>query len=118
MSTSTSYTTLSFKTMYNTVVLVLNHGVPVQPRILVYMILNGKGSLTGYGLHGDSLASVFFSCFFLNETFLLCVDNIVLDKQCSQILSTTNQQGMNVMALVINTRTLLSLLLRTFSEHF
>ena len=45
--------------------------------ILVYMILNGKGDLTGCGLHGDSLASIVLTgqsniagCF-INKTFLL-----------------------------------------------
>ena len=42
----------------------ISDGVPVQPpkkcTILVYMTLNGKGGLTGCGLHGYSLVSVLF----------------------------------------------------------
>ena len=56
----------------------------LKSTILVYMILNCKGSLTGCGLHGYSLVSILFyrsiqySCLFLYKNFLLLLACFVL----------------------------------------
>ena len=52
------------------------HSMILKQAILMYMILNGLGGLTGCGVHGYSLSfisnrSIQYSCLILNKTFLL-----------------------------------------------
>ena len=68
---TTARSPLPFKIMYaNIVALWLHrHSVILNSTVLVYMIINGKGSPTGCGLHGYGLVSILYT--YIGDIFAL-----------------------------------------------